>query len=315
MRGLRRALGVASRDVYPDSSRQLKSHDTRALYALSYAGQRFLSSDSLGSLSKWELKNGKEQSGKDSSRHGPLDIEKKLKAADVEVVELRSIGEVDDEDLNIKATNIAAHADAMQKYRTDTQTLANWLDVSVVKIKGRLYPADSWLLPVNNPMCVPFPTAVGLQTLTGETLTLQELCPTQSGVRLVTFSFKQYGHTLAESWAKPFLESELALKVPVVSLCFVEYGFLSMMKGAFIKGLKSQTDESRWARTGFVFGGVMEFATKLLLPNKFTGYAYLIDKEGMVRWRGIGLAQEEDLESLYRCTKDLLKEDINSKYQ
>ena len=59
----------------------------------------------------------------------------------------------------------------------------------------------------------------------------------------------------------------------------------------------------------------MEFATKLLLPNKFTGYAYLIDKEGMVRWRGIGLAQEEDLESLYRCTKDLLKEDINSKYQ
>ena len=214
--------------------------------------------------------------------------------------------------------NIVAHSEAMSKYRIDTQTLANWLDVSVIKIHGRLYPADNFVIPPTNVMCVPFPMQTMVTTLRHTDQTLDELVsPFQSqhssrgdgrGLRLVTFSFKAYGHTLAESWALPFLESPLATEVPVISLCFVEYGFLSLAKGAFLGNLKKEVDESRWDRTAFIFGGVMDFATRLLLPNKFTGYAYLIDDFGRVRWRGCGKAEEEDLEALYKCTQELLHE-------
>jgi hypothetical protein len=209
---------------------------------------------------------------------------------------------------DVIAANKEAHTAAMMKYRTDTQTLSNWLDVSVVKIKGRLYPADNWLIPIENSLCIPFPVETQLTTLSGEEKSVDDIA-SSSAVRLVTFSFKQYGHTLAETWAKAVLESNLAKSIPVVSMCFVEYGFLSLAKGAFIKGLKGQVDPTRWERTGYVFGGVLDFATELLLPNKFTGYAYLIDSEGRVRWRGIGHAQEEDLQALQRCATALLEEE------
>jgi hypothetical protein len=57
----------------------------------------------------------------------------------------------------------------------------------------------------------------------------------------------------------------------------------------------------------------MDIATKLLLPNKFTGYAYLIDDLGRVRWRGCGKAEDEDLEALYKCAQELLYEQEDSR--
>ena len=56
----------------------------------------------------------------------------------------------------------------------------------------------------------------------------------------------------------------------------------------------------------------------LLLPNKYTGYVYLVDKYNRVRWRGCGLTLtttsdngeiiQEEIEDLVKCTNALLKE-------
>ena len=57
----------------------------------------------------------------------------------------------------------------------------------------------------------------------------------------------------------------------------------------------------------------------LLLPNKYTGYVYLVDKYNRVRWRGCGLTLsssgegegevvQEEIQNLIRCTNELLKE-------
>jgi hypothetical protein len=208
--------------------------------------------------------------------------------------------------------NIAAHEEAMAHYSTDTQVLANWLDISVVKLKGRLYPADTWVIPPTNVMCIPFPVDTNVTTLNNKETTIDELIPIDPqsgrGLRLITFSFKQYGHGLTKTWTEPFSKSPLAEKIPIVNLCFVEYGFLSYIKGAFISGMKSQTPQEDWGRTAFVFGDSMGFAAKLLLPNKFTGYAYIIDEYGRVRWRGCGHATEEDLLGMYSCAEKLIKE-------
>ena len=58
----------------------------------------------------------------------------------------------------------------------------------------------------------------------------------------------------------------------------------------------------------YPFLGAQNFANALELPNKYTGYAFLLDKDNKVRWRGCGQAEPHELETLYQCTEQLLAE-------
>jgi hypothetical protein len=57
----------------------------------------------------------------------------------------------------------------------------------------------------------------------------------------------------------------------------------------------------------FWFPFFKDFAAQLLLPNKYTGYVYLLDSNNLVRWKGSGKATDEELAVLVKCAKDLLK--------
>ena len=46
----------------------------------------------------------------------------------------------------------------------------------------------------------------------------------------------------------------------------------------------------------------------MCIPNKYTGYLFLLDKENRVRWRGSGRAEESDLNLLFRGIDELLVE-------
>lgn len=50
------------------------------------------------------------------------------------------------------------------------------------------------------------------------------------------------------------------------------------------------------------------FANSLELPNKYTGYAYLLDRNGLVRWRGCGKPRVDELETLYDLAEKLILE-------
>jgi len=230
-----------------------------------------------------------------------------------------------DERTALLTMNISAHAQKMEHYRKDTQTLANWLDLSVVNVKGRVYPPDFHVLPTTNVQCVPFPTNLPVTTLSKVETTVDDMVPggdagedgadKDRGLRLITFSFKAYGYSLADSWLQPFTESRLAEKIPALNICFVEYGFLSFASGSFIGSLREKVKEGRWAHTAFAFGGVMDFATQLLLPNKFTGYAYLVDGAGRVRWRACGMATGAEVERMLKCAEGLYKEQEHKRQQ
>jgi hypothetical protein len=49
------------------------------------------------------------------------------------------------------------------------------------------------------------------------------------------------------------------------------------------------------------------FAKALELPNKYTGYAFLLDKDNKVRWRGCGQADPHELDTLFKCAETLVK--------
>lgn len=175
-------------------------------------------------------------------------------------------------------------AEEIQKYKTDTQTLARWLDVSIVKRKGRAFEVDRNLITASKADF--FPTIKG-STLTGHEVKFPDYV--DADAKLVLFSFKHYGFTLLRSWIDPFVErfglnseesaagnsdsnSEISAsaagqrvvtkskstgKVVIMEVCFIEYGFLSMAKGLFVNNIKSQISSAQQPLTAVSFGGVM----------------------------------------------------------
>lgn len=125
--------------------------------------------------------------------------------------------------------------------------------------------------------------------------------------KLVVFAFKQYGLGLLPSFYTPFLDKyHENPHVELIEICFVEHKFLSLLKGMFISGLKRKISSDRHANTGYVFGGVMDIAERMNLPNVFTGYAFLLDTDNKIRWQRCGEAEEGDILSLHVCVDTLL---------
>ena len=118
------------------------------------------------------------------------------------------------------ADHAAKHAAAVHDYKTSPQVLANWIDLSVVNVKGRIYPCDKSLLKVGSPDAMTFP-AVKAYTLNDDSVSFPPVADSnltggllegkgkleKARPRLVAFSFKQYGYGLVRTWLDPFLDS------------------------------------------------------------------------------------------------------------
>lgn len=238
------------------------------------------------------------------------------------------------------------HEEKVAFYKIDTQTLANFLDLSVITRKGRVFGADRTVSRVEESMSFPL-LHKNVYSLTGEAVsvpdgilntgnTVNAICgekesasnnasanytasdksslSSSSHVKLVAFSFKQYGFTLIRSWLDPFYEQfgrGPHAVVPTVELCFVEWGFLSFLRRLFLEDVKRRTAVENHGLTALVFGGINEFCAPLLVPNKFTGYVYLLDKHNRVRWKGCGVPHPHELEYLVKACHDLIEEEKN----
>lgn len=171
----------------------------------------------------------------------------------------------------------------IDKYKTDTATLAKWLDFSVVKKKGRVYEPNTRL--IEQTAAESFPT-VPVYNLTGNDVVFPGYA-SDADVKLVAFSFKHYGFTLVRSWIDPYVEhfsannnngininsnpdttkknsktsskvvQQQAPKVVALEICFVEYGFLTLAKNVFTSNLRTSVSESQHANTGVAFGSIM----------------------------------------------------------
>lgn len=70
---------------------------------------------------------------------------------------------------------------------------------------------------------------------------------------------------------------------------------------------RQQADESRWKKMLYYSGinRVKNWRFKLGVTNRFCGYAFLVDMEGLVRWRAVGVAEPREIEAMLRHTKKL----------
>ncbi|KAK9690043.1 hypothetical protein RND81_09G100500 [Saponaria officinalis] len=132
---------------------------------------------------------------------------------------------------------------------------------------------------------------------------------------LLCLSFRASSQAMVDSWSNPFHEAFREFSnIHMYEVSFVDSWFLSLspIKRLLLRMMKksSPTDKAGALQRQCVysFGDHYYFRKELKILNLLTGYIFLLDKFGRVRWQGSGAATEEELASLLSCTTHLLNE-------
>ena len=127
---------------------------------------------------------------------------------------------------------------------------------------------------------------------------------------LVAISFRDHGYRLLPSWLDPFQEA-LAGKdrVELVRLNLSEGWFNKYILGRVIRYLTRRNTPAAEQDSTFLYSGgsgaLEPFRDALRMHNLLTGYVFLLDGLGRVRFAGSGSATEEEVERLVRFAKEL----------
>ncbi|XP_031501715.1 uncharacterized protein LOC116265299 [Nymphaea colorata] len=212
-----------------------------------------------------------------------------------------------------------ASKEAIQKEReriTDEMNRGYFADISELKKHGgKMAMANKTVVP--SMVAKKFPS-LEVERSDGSTLKIPIVyasgseCPKAS---LLCLSFRASSQPMIESWCAPFLGAFNASKdIRLHEVSFVDSWLLSLspVKRMLLRVMrKSSTGEGNQAlkrEIVYFFGDHYYFRKELQILNLLTGYIFLLDRFGKIRWQGFGLATKEEVSSLLSCTYQLLEE-------
>ena len=190
-----------------------------------------------------------------------------------------------------------------------------WMIKDLTKSDDKPIQSNTTLIP--EPQAKVFPDLFDLTSLAGEQVDLPDYflrknrsLDAAAQCTVVAVSFRDFGYNLLSSWLDPFKEAmEGKDRVEVVRLNLSEGWFNKHILRGFIQGLtKKNTPEAEHERTLLYFGGsdsLEGFRDCLRMHNVMTGYVFLLDGLGRVRFAGSGPATDEEVQRLIRFSKDL----------
>jgi mitochondrial ATPase complex subunit ATP10 len=121
-------------------------------------------------------------------------------------------------------------------------------------------------------------------------------------------SFKDYGYQLSESWLGQ-LEQSFASnpRVEVVRLTITEGAWIKrLLSGVMTRSMKPNVPPERRDRFLMHFGNEALLKDCLRMHNTLTGYVFVLDGLGRVRWAGSGKASPEELLDVETCIHNIL---------
>ncbi|XP_073286606.1 mitochondrial ATPase complex subunit ATP10-like isoform X2 [Primulina huaijiensis] len=134
-------------------------------------------------------------------------------------------------------------------------------------------------------------------------------------VTLLCLSFRASSQPMIDSWSLPFLDTfGHSGDVQLYEISFIDSWLLTRnpIKKLLLKIMRKPkpggTKDFLQRRIVYSFGDHYYFRKELRILNLLTGYIFLIDKMGRIRWQGFGSAKQEELISLLSCTSLLLDE-------
>ncbi|XP_073063139.1 uncharacterized protein [Primulina eburnea] len=132
---------------------------------------------------------------------------------------------------------------------------------------------------------------------------------------LLCLSFRASSQTMVDSWSSPFLDTfGHSADVQLYEISLIDSWLLSRnpIKKLLLKIMRKPKPEGPkdvlQRQIVYSFGDNYYFRKELRILNLLTGYIFLLDKMGRIRWQGFGSAEQEELSSLLSCTSLLLDE-------
>jgi len=145
--------------------------------------------------------------------------------------------------------------------------------------------------------------ALTTDSLAGTKVTLPDSA--KGKVTLVIMSFKRDSQSQNDSWLGPF-EKEFGQKdgylfyeVPMIRRRFV------FMAPLIDSGMRAAIPNEKHKNVITFYGNVDPYKQALKIEDIYLGYAYLLDREGIIRWQGQGFAKAEDIKTLIKTAQGL----------
>ena len=124
-------------------------------------------------------------------------------------------------------------------------------------------------------------------------------------VTLVGFAFRQHQQADLDSWLVPFAvnfgsrEGFRVYEVPMLGRAWL------LFRGAINGGMRAGIEPRLHPRVLSFYGDVRGYRRRAAMPDTNRVYVFLLDREGVIRWRGEQTATPEALGSLYRVAESL----------
>lgn len=123
-------------------------------------------------------------------------------------------------------------------------------------------------------------------------------------ITLVVVAFLRENQGQLDSWLEPFIarygtrEDVTFYEVPMISSGY------KFMRFIIDGGMRAGLPKEKHPHVVTMYGDVERYLSALNLDPRF-GYAFLLDRDGTIRWQGRGQASEADLQVLFARAEEL----------
>ena len=148
-----------------------------------------------------------------------------------------------------------------------------------------------------------FPEVTG-ESLAGNQVTIPDAA--KGNVTLIAMAFLRENQGQLDSWLNPFVEKfgdkkgYMFYEVPMISTGY------KFMKFVIDGGMRGGIPAFKHKHVVTMYGNVEKYISALNLDPR-NGYAFLLDKEGKIRWQGQGFASKDDLNTFMREAEKLAR--------
>lgn len=169
---------------------------------------------------------------------------------------------------------------------------------------GKLFVASDKVTPAHK--ALPFPSFPVHRLSDDQDVKMGEIL-TSGKVTLVAASFKNIGYNMLQPWTDA---AEKQCDVDTIFLSFIESRLLKLLRGTMLHSMRGSFAPALHDRTFVYFGDTEDIRESLDIPNRLSGFVYLVDGAGRVRWSGCGNTTDEELQSMVKCCFELQKENL-----
>jgi ATPase complex subunit ATP10 len=125
-------------------------------------------------------------------------------------------------------------------------------------------------------------------------------------ITLIVVAFRQESQSQLDSWLVPFTEKYgtregfTFFEIPMISSGY------KIMRFVIDGGMRSGIPKNKHNHVVTMYGDTKRYKNELGLETRY-GYAFLLDKEGVIQWQGRGTSTPESLKELFELAEKLDK--------